>query len=326
MCSQPRRARARAPRPRRREPSSARHGNRRSTNRRFRLVCDDGTWGGSGEMFKDNWRTFGFWRWWWRSHVPADAKYMAAVLLAGVLLVGGYFASGHLAGRAPRGAPTRTSARRRSRRSSRSRSTAGRSSSASPSSCGKTIVHSSTAWATSVDTRVVTTPGGLRYVTQEGRPLRPGRPQADGARQRQDEDDHRDAARPDGEDADADVVTNQQTVTNQSTVVVNKSSTVTQPVTTVETHTVTLPPDTVTQTETDADADRDGDRDRDGRDDGSGTADHDHDHAPLAARAQVGRMRGSRNPYVMSMSRLNTITQIVEKTTMPVISGRSARP
>ena len=48
-------------------------------------------------MFRENWKARGYWRWWWRS-LPADAKYMAAVLLAGVLLVGGYFASGHLAG------------------------------------------------------------------------------------------------------------------------------------------------------------------------------------------------------------------------------------
>jgi hypothetical protein len=46
------------------------------------------------------------------------------------------------------------------------------------------------------------------------------------------------------------VVTNQQTVTNQSTVVLNHTDTVVRPVTTVDTRTVTLPPNTVTQIQT----------------------------------------------------------------------------
>jgi formate dehydrogenase subunit gamma len=49
-------------------------------------------------------------------------------------------------------------------------------------------------------------------------------------------------------------------------------------------------------------------------------------HPEWAAEAQVGRMRGSRNPEAMSIMRLNTITHTVENTTMPVINGRSARP
>src|SRR5581483_3697804 len=39
---------------------------------------------------------------------------------------------------------------------------------------------------------------------------------------------------------------------------------------------------------------------------------------------QLGLIRGSRKPYAMSTIRLNVITQIVEKTITPVITGRSS--
>lgn len=200
-------------------------------------------------MIRENWRTFGFWRWWWRSHVPADAKYMAAVLLAGVLLIGGYFASGHLAG-----ASAARSADSYIRETTISKIITVREHGRTvvkrvPVVVRKTIVHSSTAWATSIDTRIVTTPGGLRYVTKKVVRYVPVI--------------HKRTIRVNGKTktitetrlvptvkTETSVVTNQQTVTNQSTVVVNKQSTVTEPVTTVETHTVTLPPDTVTETQT----------------------------------------------------------------------------
>src|SRR4051812_44073586 len=200
-------------------------------------------------MFKDNWRTFGFWRWWWRSAVPTDAKYMAGIVLAGVLLVGGYFASGHLAG-----ASVAKSSDSYIRETTISKIVTVKEHGRTvvkrvPVVVRKTIVHSSTAWATSVDTRVVTTPGGFRYVTKKVVRYVPVV--------------HKRTVRVNGKTktltetrlvptvkTETNVVTNQQTVTNQSTVVVNRPSTVTQPVTTVETHTVTLPPETVTQTET----------------------------------------------------------------------------
>jgi hypothetical protein len=111
----------------------------------------------------------------------------------------------------------------------------------------RTIVRSSTAFATQVDTRVVTTPGGVRYLTKKVVRYVPVV--------------HKRTVRVGGKTTtvtqtqlvptvktETSVVTNQQTVTNQSTVVVNR--TVTQPVTTVQTKTVTLPPETVTQTQT----------------------------------------------------------------------------
>lgn len=200
-------------------------------------------------MFKENWRTLGFWRWWWRSYVPTDAKYIAAVLLAGGLLVGGYFASGHLVG-----ADAARSSDSYIRETTISKIVTVKEHGRTivkrvPVVIRKTIVHSSTAWATSVDTRVVTTPGGVRYVTRKVVRYVPVI--------------HKRTVRVNGKTrtitetrlvptvkTETSVVTNQQTVTNESTVVVNKSSTITQPVTTVETHTVTLPPDTVTETRT----------------------------------------------------------------------------
>jgi hypothetical protein len=194
-------------------------------------------------MFKENWRTFGFWRWWWRSVVPADAKYLASILLAGVLIVGGYFASGHLAGASAAGTSyvRETTISKIVTVKENGQTIVKRV----PVVVRKTIVHSSTAWATSVDTRVVTTSGGLRYVTKKVVRYVPVV--------------HKRTVLVNGKTktvtetrlvptVKTETFTNVQTVTNQSTVVVNKSSTVTQPVTTVETHTVTLPPQTVTQT------------------------------------------------------------------------------
>lgn len=202
-------------------------------------------------MFRENWKARGFWRWWWRS-LPADAKYVSAVLLAGVLVVGGYFASGHLAGAsaARDGADAyvlRTTISKVVTVKEHGRTVVKRV----PVVVRRTIVHSSTAYATSVDTRVVTTPGGLRYVTKNVVRYVPVV--------------HKRTVLVNGKTQTitetrlvptvktqtlTNVVTDRQTVTNQSTVVVNRSSTVTQPVTTVETHTVTLPPNTVTDTET----------------------------------------------------------------------------
>lgn len=190
-------------------------------------------------MFRENWRAFGFWRWWWLSRVPADIKYMAAVLLAGVLLVGGYFASGHLSGAsAARSADSyirETTISKIVTVKEHGRTVVKRV----PVVVRKTIVHASTAWVTSVDTRVVTRPGGLRYVTKKVVHYVPVV--------------HKRTVLVNGKTktitetrlvptvkTETSVVTNQQTVTN----------TVTQPVTTVETHTVTQPADTVTETET----------------------------------------------------------------------------
>jgi hypothetical protein len=199
-------------------------------------------------MFRQNWRTFAFWRWWWRSYVPVDAKYMAGILLAGILLVGGYFASGHLAGANAAQSDSyvrETTISKVVTVKEHGRTVVKRI----PVVVRKTIVRSSTAWATSVDTRVVTKPGGVRYVTKKVTHYVPVVKKrtvlVDGKTKTVTETRLVPTVK-----TETAVVTNQQTVTNQSTVVVNKTNTLTQPVTTVETHTVTLPPQTVTHTET----------------------------------------------------------------------------
>jgi hypothetical protein len=199
-------------------------------------------------MFRDNWRTLRFWRWWWQARVPTDAKVIAAVLFTGALLVGGYFASGHLSGASAASNVgdsyvLQTTISKVVTVKANGRTVVKRV----PVVVRRTIVHSSTAYATVV----VTTPGGARYLTRKVVRYVPV------VRKR--------IVRVDGKTTTVtetrlvptvktqtltNVVTNQQTVTNQSTVVVNRSTTVTQPVTTVETQTVTLPPQTVTETQT----------------------------------------------------------------------------
>ena len=190
-------------------------------------------------MFKQNWRTAGFWRWWWQVRVPTDAKVMAAVLLGALFLLGGYVASGHLSGAGTADAAQsyvlQTTISKIVTVKEHGRTVVKRV----PVVVRKTIVHASTAWVTSVDTRVVTRPGGLRYVTKKIVHYVPVV--------------HKRTVLVNGKTktitetrlvptvkTETSVVTNQQTVTN----------TVTQPVTTVETHTVTQPADTVTETET----------------------------------------------------------------------------
>ncbi len=201
-------------------------------------------------MFKQNWRTAGFWRWWWQIRVPTDAKVMGAVLLGALVLLGGYIASGRLSGasaasNAAESYVLQTTISRVVTVKEHGRTIVKRV----PVIVRRTIVHSKTAFSTVVDTRVVTAPGGTRYVTRKVVRYVPVV--------------HKRTVRVNGKTktvtetrlvptvkTETTVVTNQQTVTNENTVVVNKTNTVTQPVTTVETHTVTLPPDTVTQTET----------------------------------------------------------------------------
>jgi hypothetical protein len=169
-----------------------------------------------------------------------------------VLLVGGYFASGHLAG----ASATRDAADTYVLQTTISKVVTVKEHGRTvvkrvPVVIRRTVVHSSTAYATSVETRVVTTPGGLRYVTKKVVRYVPVVHKrtvlVNGKTQTTTETRVVPTVKT---QTLTNVVTDQQTVTNQSTVVVNRSSTVTQPVTTVETQTVTLPPDTVTKTDT----------------------------------------------------------------------------
>lgn len=187
---------------------------------------------------RENWRDPNFWRWWWRHQVRTDAKIVVAALLGVVLIVGGYFASSNLTGAdAASGAGDRyvlqTTVRKVVTVEKNGRTLVRRI----PVVVRRSVVRSSTAYQTLVDTRYVTTPGEVRKVVRYVPVVK------------------RTVVRVNGKTTTlthtlTNVVTNQQTVTNQSTVVVNHTDTVVQPVTTVETKTVTLPPNTVTQTQT----------------------------------------------------------------------------
>jgi len=49
-------------------------------------------------MFRENWRSLAFWRWWWRTSVSPEVKVPLALAVVAGLLVGGYVAAGHLSG------------------------------------------------------------------------------------------------------------------------------------------------------------------------------------------------------------------------------------
>ena len=200
-------------------------------------------------MIRENWKAVAFWRWWWRTYVPANAKMMVGVLLAVGVLIGGYFASAHLTGASAANTSgsyvLQTTISKVVTVKEHGRSIVKRV----PVVVRRTVVHSSTAFATQVDTRVVTTPGGVRYLTRKVvryKPVIQKRTELVNGKTRT----VTETKLVPTVKTETNVVTNQQTVTNQSTVVVNRTNTVTQPVTTVETHTVTLPPQTVTQTQT----------------------------------------------------------------------------
>jgi hypothetical protein len=208
-------------------------------------------------MFRQNWKALSFWRWWWRTRVSTSAKHITALAAAAVLLVGGYFASNWLAGASAANDSLNTYVVQTTVQKVITVREHGRTIvKRVPVVVRRTIVKSRTATAynTVVDTRVVTTPGGTKYVVKKVTHLVPVV--------------HNKVVRVNGKTTtltetrlvstvktETQVVTNQQTVTNQSTVVVNQTDTVTLPavtnfVTDTTTTTVQLPPNTVTLTDT----------------------------------------------------------------------------
>jgi hypothetical protein len=209
-------------------------------------------------VFRRNWRAWGFWRWWWRERVPTATKHIVALGFAGALLVGGYFASNWLAGASAAGDNLKTyvvqtTVTKVVRVKEHGRTIVKRV----PVVVRRTVVKSRTAFHTIVDTRVVTKPGGVRYVVKKVTHYVPVV--------------HKRVVHVNGKTTTVtetrlvptvktltNVVTNLQTVTNQSTVVVNHTDTLVQSVTNnvtnfvtdTTTTTVTLPPNTVTQTDT----------------------------------------------------------------------------
>jgi hypothetical protein len=204
-------------------------------------------------MFRKNWMDLRFWRWYWREEVPTDAKVVVALALCALLAVAGYFASGHLSGANAASSDgtyvLETTVTKVITVKQHGRTIVKRV----PVVVRRLIIRSRTrtAFETVVDTRVVTAPGGVRYVTRKVVHLVPVVKQrivkVHGKTTTLTETRLVPTVRT---QTLTNVVTNEQTVTNQNTVVVNHTSTVTQTATQTETHTVTLPPQTVTDTRT----------------------------------------------------------------------------
>lgn len=180
-------------------------------------------------MIRENWKDWRFWRWWWAACVRTDAKLMAAALVVLALLVGGYFASGSLTGGAKAASPyvLETTITKVMTVKDHGRTVVKRV----PVSVTRTVVGSSTAHDTVVETRVVTKPGGARVVIRKVVRTVPVVHRGKTVRNNV-----------------TSFVTNARTVTNAQTV--TNEQTVTRPVTSVATKTVTSPPATVTHAET----------------------------------------------------------------------------
>jgi hypothetical protein len=204
-------------------------------------------------LLRNNWRSPAFWRYWWREGIRRDIKLLVILVLIPILLVGGYFAaSGLTSAQASGGSSSyvlETTIQKVVTVREHGRVIVKRM----PVVVRRTIVKNHTSRETIVDTRVVTTPGGVHYVTRKVLRYVPVV--------------HKRVVTIKGKTTTitetrlvptiktqtqtlTNVVTNQQTVTN----VVNHSETVVQPVTTVvvktQTETQTLPPNTVTVTKT----------------------------------------------------------------------------
>lgn len=199
-------------------------------------------------MLRDNWRSLAFWRWWWREGIRRDMKLLFVLVLIPILLVAGYFAaSGLTAANASESTSfvLETTIQKIVTVREHGRVIVKRM----PVVVRRTIVKNHTSRQTIVDTRVVTTRGGvrvvehkvLRYVpvvrkhvvTIKGKTTTLTETRLVPTVKTQTQ-------------TLTNVVTNQQTVTN----VVDHSETVVQPVTTTVTKTTTLPSDTVTVTKT----------------------------------------------------------------------------
>ena len=198
-------------------------------------------------MLRNNWRSLAYWRWWWREGIRRDIKFLVILVLIPILLVGGYFAASGLTNAQASGGSSsyvlETTIQKVVTVRAHGRVVVKRV----PVVVRRTIVKNHTSRQTVVDTRVVTTPGGVRIETRKVLRYIPVV--------------HKRVVRVNGKTTTVtetrlvptvktqtltNVVTNQQTVTN----VVNHSETVIQPVTTVVTKTETQPPDTVTVTKT----------------------------------------------------------------------------
>lgn len=203
-------------------------------------------------MIREHWRDPRFWPWFWHNRVPLGLKVVIASIGAALFLILGYFAANRLPGASasPAALTYETTIQQ----------------SVTVREHGKTIIRRvpvvrrvflrpQTAFETRYDTRIVTTPGGVRYVPQRVVKFVPvvqrhvitvnGKTQTVTQTRLVRTTSIRTQTL-------TNVVTNQQTVVNQNTVTLVNNREVTVPVTVTESHTTTvvetqtLPPETVT--------------------------------------------------------------------------------
>ena len=201
------------------------------------------------QAFRKHWRSPSYWRWYWHNQVSASVKIPLVLGLIAALLVGGYFAAGNLGGASASDTPssyvlettvTKIVTVRRNGKTIIKKV---------PVVVRRVVVRSRTNFSTLVATRVITTPGGTRYVERKVTRYVPVV--------------HKRVVTVNGKTSTVtetrlvptvktltNVVTNQQTITNQNTVVVDRTATVEHSVTNVETTTITLPARTVRETVT----------------------------------------------------------------------------
>ena len=163
------------------------------------------------EVFRDNWRSLAFWRWWWSNSLSTEVKVPLAFVIVAMLLTCGYFAANQLSG-ASAATDSSTYVQTTVRKVVTVRQHGKLVVKRVPVVVRRNVVHSQTSYQTVIDKQVVTTPGGVRRVVQKVPQFVP--------------------------------------VERVVNVTVDHTQTVVQPVTSIETTTVALPPQTVTQTVT----------------------------------------------------------------------------
>jgi hypothetical protein len=163
------------------------------------------------EVFRDNWRSLAFWRWWWSNSLSTEVKVPLAFVIVAMLLVAGYFAANQMSG-ASAAIDSSTYVQSTVRKVVTVRQHGKLVVKRVPVVIRRNVVHSQTSYQTVIDKQVVTTRGGVRRVVQKVPQFVP--------------------------------------VERVVNVTVDHTQTVVQPVTSVVTTTVTLPPQTITQTVT----------------------------------------------------------------------------
>jgi hypothetical protein len=212
-------------------------------------------------MFRKHWREPAFWRWLWRNRIPLGAKLALAVASVVLFLGGGFFAADRLASANAGVSATDAFTFETTIQKLVTVREHGKTVVKRVPVVRRVFLRPQTAFETRYDTRLITTPGGIRTVRQKFVRYVPV------VKRRTITVDGKTRTLTETRlvpttteriltQTQTSVVTNQQTVVNQNTVTVVKNQTDTELVTVTETHTETavetqtLPGDTVIETVT----------------------------------------------------------------------------